>query len=89
VSDVPETVEADDEHRVDIATLDRQPREIVCETFTGPALTFTLADPPEPGTVAVSGPDGNGRPVTTDGRTVKRDQGHFGRGRWTVHYEPA
>jgi hypothetical protein len=73
VSDTPDT--------------DDQPRETVCETFRGPAFTFTLEDRPEDGTVEVSGPDGEAKTIVVTGRQVKRRVGHFGRGTWTVTYQ--
>ena len=57
--------------------------------FRGPALTFTLPEPPDPDTVTVTHPDRGEVDVAVDGDTVSRPSGHFGKGRWTVHYLPA
>lgn len=62
--------------------------EPACETFSGPAMTLDLTRTPDPSTVTVDGPRG---PVVVrvEGRTIVRPDGHFGRGRWTVTYQPA
>lgn len=73
---------------VDVSSVDGPERHLAYDRFTGPAFTYTLTVDPDPDTVAVKGPAGN-VPVNVDGRTVTRAGGHFGRGRWTVTYEPA
>jgi hypothetical protein len=85
VSELPEVV-SDDVRRVDVPSFDAPAAVVACETFTGPALTFVLGDVPEPSSVTVAAPDGNPVKVTVAGSTVRRVEGHFGRGRWTVNY---
>lgn len=57
------------------------------ETFSGPALSFTLTAAPHQDTLVVAGPSG---PVDVHvvGRQVFRRSAHFGRGKWTVTYQP-
>lgn len=57
--------------------------------FRGPALTITLPEPPDPGTVTVTHPEHGEVAIEVDGVEVSRLSGHFGKGRWTVHYLPA
>jgi hypothetical protein len=54
-------------------------------TFTGPTLTFEL---PADGEAAAIVRDGVPVPFRQHERTLSRTEGHFGRGRWTVHYRP-
>jgi hypothetical protein len=63
-------------------------RETVVERFRGPAFKFELSDDPDPDSVRVERHDGNTPYVNVDGRKVTRHAGHFGRGRWTVTYQP-
>ena len=58
------------------------------ERFRGPEFSLRLADTPDPESVKVVRHDGHTATVNVNGNTVTRRGGHFGRGRWTVTYQP-
>jgi len=62
--------------------------EPIIERFRGPAVALTLDRDPDPETVVVERHDGHQAPISVQGRQVTRNGGHFGRGRWTVRYQP-
>jgi hypothetical protein len=58
------------------------------ERFRGPDFSFRLETEPDPASVKVARHDGHTAAVNVNGKTVTRRGGHFGRGRWTVTYQP-
>jgi hypothetical protein len=78
-------LEVEPDESYDVTTVDRERR---LERFRGPAFKFELSDDPDPDSVRVERHDGNTPYVNVDGRKVTRHAGHFGRGRWTVTYQP-
>lgn len=71
----------DEPDGIDVPSVTAAPEATV--TFTGPAVSYTLRDPGD--VVSVVGPRG---PVEfdVDGSMIRRRNGHFGRGLWTVTY---
>ncbi len=82
--DAAEQALTDDPEPSAQATVD----ETRSERFRGPEFSLQLDAEPDPASVKVVRHDGYTAAVNVNGNTVTRRGGHFGRGRWTVTYQP-